>query len=40
VHVKSLATHRLRALLAARRLMVNQRTMLNNQMRGLLKVLA
>lgn len=38
VHVKSLATHHLRALLAARRLMVNQRTMLNNQMRGLLKV--
>ena len=38
VHVKSLATHHLRALLAARRLMVNQRTMLSNQMRGLLKV--
>ena len=38
VHVKSLATHHLRALLAARRLMVDQRTMLNNQLRGLLKV--
>lgn len=38
VHVKSLATHHLRALLAARRLLVDQRTMLNNQMRGLLKV--
>ena len=38
VHVKSLATHHLRALLAARRLLVNQRTMLNNQRRGLLKV--
>nr|AFD03242.1 transposase [uncultured bacterium W4-39b] len=38
VHVKSLATHHLRALLAARRLMVNQRTMLSNQLRGLLKV--
>lgn len=38
VHVKSLATHHLRALLGARRLMVNQRTMLSNQMRGLLKV--
>jgi transposase len=38
VHVKSLATHHLRALLAARRLLVNQRTMLNNQIRGLLKV--
>ena len=37
VHVRSLATHHLRALLAARRLMVNQRTMLNNQMRGLLR---
>ena len=38
VHVKSLATHHLRALLAARGLMINQRTMLSNQMRGLLKV--
>ena len=40
VHVKSLATHHLRALLAARRLMANQRTMLNNQLRGLLRCLA
>ena len=38
VHVKSLATHHLRALLTARRLLVNQRTMLGNQLRGLLKV--
>jgi transposase len=38
VHVKSIETHRLRALLAARRLLVDQRTMLNNQLRGLLKV--
>ncbi|MCG8512062.1 MAG: IS110 family transposase [Rhodospirillales bacterium] len=38
VHMKSLATHHLRALLAARRLLVSQRTMLNDQLRGLLKV--
>lgn len=37
VHVKSQATHRLRALLRSREMLVKSRTMLDNHLRGVLK---